>query len=754
MNFRLFISFCSFLFINNIFCQTFYQSDSLREIKFYFDQPNWKNLLDSLYVLGDEQRIIASVKIDGNQYDSVGIRYKGYSSVNITQTKNPFNVKLDHIISNQEHQGYNKIKLSNCIHDPSFIREALSYQIARKYFPSSKANFANLYINDTLWGLYSNVESVNKDFLSKHYQSRNNSFFKCNPSSLNLFGENSNLSFSPGNDSLNYENFYTLKSDVGWSDLYNLIDTLNNFPININQILNVDRTLWMHAFNYSLVNLDSYIGYAQNYYLYKDNSGRFNPILWDLNMSFGSFRLTDASSFFSGFSVLQAITLDPLSHLYDVSVFPRPLMRNVFDNTRYRKMYMAHLKTIMEENFANLNYLDSANKMYLTIDQSVLLDTNKFYTYLNFQNNLDSTVNNIIDYPGISDLMNSRLYYLRSYSGYNHNLIIDSVVESTNNISIGDDLWITANVEDATQVVLFYRSTNYGVFQEINMLDDGNNNDGLSGDLTYGVKISNIGNQTQYYIYAENDSSGLFSPKRAAYEFYEHVLPINNGDIVINELMAINDNVVQSEYGEFADWIELYNNTNSTITTNDLFISDDTINLQKWNLPNSSIPPDGYLILWADEKSEQGGLHTNFRLSNSGEKIVLSNAIMQIIDSISFPSQSTNVSYARIPNGVGSFVYNTPSFSYNNDFASIGQLDNLKFHCYPNPFKNHLNISLNNSNRTSISICDIRGKILKKVEIGSDNDEITLDTFSFKKGLYFVILENNKTIATQKIIKY
>ena len=754
MNFRLFISFCSFLFINNIFCQTFYQSDSLREIKFYFDQPNWKNLLDSLYVLGDEQRIIAYVEIDGNQYDSVGIRYKGYSSVNITQTKNPFNVKLDYIIADQEHQGYNKIKLSNCIHDPSFIREALSYQIARKYMPSSKANFANLYINDTLWGLYSNVESVNKDFLSKHYQSRNNSFFKCNPSSLNLFGENSNLSFSPGNDSLNYENFYTLKSGFGWRDLYNLIDTLNNFPSYINKILNVDRTLWMHAFNYSLVNLDSYIGYAQNYYLYKDNSGRFNPILWDLNMSFGSFRLTDASSFFSGFSIPQAKTLDPLSHLYDVSVFPRPLMRNVFDNTRYRKMYMAHLKTIMEENFANLNYLDSANKMYLTIDQSVLLDTNKFYTYLNFQNNLDSTVNNIIDYPGISDLMNSRLYYLRNYSGYNHNLIIDSVIESTNNISIGDDLWITAHVEDATQVVLFYRSTNYGVFQEINMLDDGNNNDGLSGDLTYGAKISNIGNQTQYYIYAENDSSGLFSPKRAAYEFYEHVLPINNGNIVINELLAINDNVVQSEYGEFADWIELHNNTNSTIATNDLFITDDTINLQKWRLPNSSLPPNGYLILWADERSNQGGLHTNFRLSNNGEQIFLSNSLGQIIDSITFPTQSTNVAYARIPNGTGPFVYNTPSFNYNNDFVSVSETYKLKFDCYPNPFMDQLNISLNSSYISSVSICDIHGKIIKNVKVDSYKKDIIFSTFSLKKGMYFVILKNNETISTQKIIKY
>ena len=111
MNFRLFISLCIFLFINNIFCQGFYKTDTLREIKFYFDQPNWKNLLDSLYVLGDQQRILATIKIDGNQYDSVGIRYKGYSSVNITQTKNPFNVKLDYIIDDQEHQGYNKIKL-------------------------------------------------------------------------------------------------------------------------------------------------------------------------------------------------------------------------------------------------------------------------------------------------------------------------------------------------------------------------------------------------------------------------------------------------------------------------------------------------------------------------------------------------------------------------------------------------------------------------------------------------------------------
>ena len=753
MNFRI-IGLVLIFLSNNIFSQsTFYNIDTLREIKFNFDQPNWKYLLDSLYVLGDEQRIIGTVTIDGYQYDSVGIRYKGYSSVNITQTKNPFNIKLDYIINDQEHQGFNKIKLSNVIHDPSFLREALSYQIARKYMPSSKANFANLYINDTLWGVYSNVEAVNKDFLSKHYQSRNNSFFKCNPSSLDLFGENSNLSLSPGNDSLDYEAFYSIKSDYGWGKLYQLIDTLNNYPSSINKILNVDRTLWMHAFNYSLVNLDSYIGYAQNYYLYEDNSGRFNPILWDLNMSFGSFRLTDASSYFSGMNISQAKTLDPLSHLYDVSVFPRPLMRNIFNDNRFRKMYMAHLKTIMEENFSNLSYLDSANKMHQIIDQSVNLDSNKFYSYLDFQNNIDSTVTNTINYPGIKDLMSNRMNYLRNYSGYNHNIAIDSIKEYNNTLSIGDDLWITANIIDADQVVLFYRFKSSGAFQETLMLDNGNNNDGAIGDFKYGAKIPNIGNNTQYFIYAENDSAGQFSPERAAYEFYEYYAPIQSGDLVINEILAINDNVVQNEFGDYADWIELYNNTNSSLSTNELFITDDTTNLLKWNIPDINIPANGYLILWADEKHNEGIKHTNFKLANGGEKLILSNNSGQIIDYLNFPTQSTNIGYARIPNGTGNFVYNTPSFGYDNDFANVSSINQSKLSCYPNPFKNHLNILLENSNETLISICDIQGKIILQQKVKPMDHKLILNTSSFKKGMYFVYLNSSKINSIQKIIK-
>jgi spore coat protein CotH len=120
----------------SLFSQTnFYAVDSIREIKIYFDQPNWDFLLDSMYVEGSEGRLTATaITIDGTQLDSVGIRYKGYSSVSVNRIKNPFNIKLDYIKGSQNYDGIDKIKLSNVIQDPSFVREVLSYEIARKLY--------------------------------------------------------------------------------------------------------------------------------------------------------------------------------------------------------------------------------------------------------------------------------------------------------------------------------------------------------------------------------------------------------------------------------------------------------------------------------------------------------------------------------------------------------------------------------------------------------------------------------------------
>ena len=748
MIFRLIFYISTVIYSVTLFSQSaFYETDTIRDIHIDFYDENWDHLLDSLYVAGENGRILANLEIEGSTYYSVGIRYKGYSSVSVNNIKNPFNIKLDYVIEDQNHEGIDKLKLSNVIHDPSFLREVLCYEVCRKYMPASEANYANLYINGVLWGLYTNVEAVNKEFLVNNFGSKYTPFFKCNPEDLNIQigGLNSDLSNSHGTDSANYTPYYDIESDYGWSSLYNLIDTLNTVPDDLDQVLNVDRTLWMHALNYSMINFDSYIGYGQNYYLYLDQANQFNPIIWDLNMSFGSFRLTDASQhFYSGFDILQAQNMDPLVHHNFISVAPRPLMTSLFESERNRKMYLAHIRTIMDENFVNQDYSNRAESLKAMIYQAVVNDTNKFYSNDNFINNINDQVSLVSSIcPGITQLMDVRSEYLSSYPGYSGEPSISNISNSANVEMFGADVWINAEIYDATYAHVSYRFGNNQRFRSSQMFDDGNNNDGSAGDGVYGCKIEGCSNSLDYYLYADNADAGVFSPARAAYEFYNITSNILSGDLVINEVMSNNENIVSDPSGKFEDWIELYNTTDFPISTNNLYLSDNLTNLLKWDLPNHMIPPHGYYVIWADEDGNQGEEHANFQLSNTGETITLSNSDSTTIDNVTYQMQNIDIAYGRSPNGIGDFTMLPPTFNASNDMSSFISEQNAHLLVVsPNPFKDRLTINFN----CAYSIKDLYGRELLK---GSDK---VIHTSDWSPGVYFIQMDENPDHAI-KIMK-
>lgn len=153
---------------STVFSQSFYDINTINTIEVTFEESNWDYLLDQLVSNGEEERLMGSVTINGQVFDSVGVRYKGNSSYNANQVKNPLNIKLDYTIDDQKIEGYGTLKLANVFKDPSFVREALSYEIARNYFPASEANYANVYINGTHLGLYTSVQSVDKFFMRTH----------------------------------------------------------------------------------------------------------------------------------------------------------------------------------------------------------------------------------------------------------------------------------------------------------------------------------------------------------------------------------------------------------------------------------------------------------------------------------------------------------------------------------------------------------------------------------------------------------
>jgi hypothetical protein len=122
--------------------------------------------------------------------------------------------------------------------------------------------------------------------------------------------------------------------------------------------------------------------------------------------------------------------------------------------------------------------------------------------------------------------------------------------------------------------------------------------------------------------------------------------------IHINEFLASNQSGITDEDGDFEDWIEIYNSHSIPISLSNWYISDNDNDRRKWQFPaNLIIQPGEFLLVWASGKDRQSSLHTNFRISSSGEPIILSNADGNIIDRIPPAVLQPDQSFGRVPDG-------------------------------------------------------------------------------------------------------
>jgi len=142
---------------------------------------------------------------------------------------------------------------------------------------------------------------------------------------------------------------------------------------------------------------------------------------------------------------------------------------------------------------------------------------------------------------------------------------------------------------------------------------------------------------------------------------------VNYDDLVINEFMAANATTVADQDGEYDDWVELYNNGVVDIPLLGVYLSDDTGVPGQWAFPDTTIGAGDYLIVWTDNDEEQEGLHANFKLSASGESVVIADLGWNIIDDIDYGNQTDDISYGRYPNGIGSFSIMPPTFAAENE---------------------------------------------------------------------------------------
>jgi len=137
----------------------------------------------------------------------------------------------------------------------------------------------------------------------------------------------------------------------------------------------------------------------------------------------------------------------------------------------------------------------------------------------------------------------------------------------------------------------------------------------------------------------------------------------------INEILASNETINTDEAGEYDDWLELYNIGVESEDIGGLYLTDDADNLTKWVIPDGTeIQPQSFLLFWCDEDQEQGEFHTNFKLSSGGEFLALVNFDgITLLDSITFGSQSTDISYGRVSDGSSDWNFLSPSPGNSNN---------------------------------------------------------------------------------------
>jgi hypothetical protein len=215
--------------------------------------------------------------------------------------------------------------------------------------------------------------------------------------------------------------------------------------------------------------------------------------------------------------------------------------------------------------------------------------------------------------------------------------------------------------------------------------------------------------------------------------------------VCINEIMASNSNTAADEFRENDDWIEIHNTGTDPVSLAGYYITDNKLNPTKYRIPVdepelSLIPPGGFLIIWADNQPDQGGLHTNFALSASGEfaGIFMPNGFT-VVDTITFPAMQTDISYGREEDcGSNWIFFGQPTFSKSNVASSVVINETRRLLAYPNPLKGGI---LYISEPIHYQLYDLYGRMIL-----SDRQSNQIDMSGLPGGIYMIVTDQQEVL--------
>lgn len=675
--------------------------------------------------------------------ENIGFRLRGNTSR--FSAKKSFKIDFT-TFGGERFHSLKEMNLNGEHNDPSIIRAKLCFDLYQKAgIPSSRTNMVNLYINNEYRGIYINVEHIDDRYIKARYSDPSGNLYKC------YYGSDfTYISENPEAYKLSlYGNrVYELKTNKlqdNYADLAAFISVLNNPQVDdwkckLESVLNVDLLIRAMVMDVLTGNWDGPLFNKNNsYWYYNPETSLFEYIPFDLDNTFG----------IDWFNTSWA-TRD----IYQWSAAElRPLYDYILAEDEYRDRYSYYMKAFVIDFFNSQWLLDYTKKHLDLISDDRKNDTyaraDYGYDYDDFLRSYDFAIGAHVKEglkPYLVSRRNSLLSQLEEYQEY--------PVYKRHNINWDNEtiLFEIDVVADITQEVTVHYMINGSDGQVIAANDNGVNGDKLANDGIFSASL--VYDQPGIINYQFEISNSVYSLNFPRCERFESNFGYSaTPPIFINEFMSSNDSF-EDENGDSDDWIEIYNAGSEQVSMLGKFLSDDHGNSDKWSFPDIQIDPGEFLLLWADEDSEQGITHTNFKLNKDGEQIGLWDSEINNfapIDTLSYSKMETDVSWGRYPNGSGPIVILASPTPGESNVAS--STENIKFAetvVFPNPVQDFFYIK-SPTIFEKVTLFDANGKKLKEQK--ANINKVSFEMANYPTGIYFVVIEFDKVQLIKKIVK-